>query len=233
MFRSLYTAAAGAVAQQQGIDVTANNLANVSTQGYRPDRATFADLVRTGVRSGEDAPTTGSGAKLDGTDTLYGASAGLLKTGRPLDFALTDSRSFFAVRTAGGVRYTKAGAFAESAGADGRFYLTDAQGAPVLDARGQRIEVADGEPAAGPGVFTFPNLGGLRKEGDNDFAPTALSGQAEPAAGTEVKRGYLEGSGSDFVDGMSELIAQERAFQLDTRMVQMSDEVAQTVNSLR
>lgn len=233
LFTSLYTASAGAIAQQQGLDVTANNAANVSTQGFRPDRASFSDLVHTGVRAGEDAPKTGSGEKLAGTETLYAPAGGLRQTGRKLDYALTDGRQFFAVRTADGIRYTRSGSFAASAATNGRFYLTDAQGGLVLDRQGRTIEVTDEHPARAPGAFTFRNLDGLRKTGDNYFAPTALSGAAAAAPDAGLRQGYLEDSGVDLADVMADLIQQERAFQLNTRMVQMSDEVAQTVDNLR
>lgn len=233
MFVSLYTAAAGALAQEQGLDVTANNAANLSTQGYCPDRAVFADLVHTGVQSGADAPKTGCGTRVLQTDTLFGISGGLRKTGKPLDFAAADGRGFFAVRTDKGTRYTRNGSFSASAGTDGQFYLADAAGNPVLDGEGQEIRVADGKPSREAGVFTFENLGGLKKSGGNLFEATGLSGRASLDPDSRIRKGYLEESGADPADTMADLIEQERAFELNARMVQISDEIAQTADNLR
>ncbi len=236
MTNGFYTAASGVVGQQQAMDVTANNLANVSTQGYRADRASFADLLYTNVKdeAGDSALKVGHGTKVGKTDTMA-SQGGLRETGLPQNYALTDPRNFFAVRTAGGtVQYTRSGSFHKASGGDGRYYLADSEGGFVLDSAGNPIVMTGDDRRAQPvGVYTFANLGGLRKTGGNDYAATALSGAASAVRGAEVRQGFLEDSTVDMATELSDMIVQQRAFEVNAKMVQMTDEVMQTVNSLR
>ena len=233
MLTSFYTAAAGAVSQQQKMDVTANNLANVSTAGYKPDRSSFADLVRTGVHGPQTADSlkVGHGDKLDKADTVF-AQGGLKQTGRSLDYALTQENAFFAVRGAdGAVRYTRAGAFQLSQYPDG-FYLADPQGALVLDGAGDPIKVTDESQPQDIGVFSFRNRDGLLKTGNNDYEATPDSG---PAEGTALKavQGGLENSAADLAEEMTAMMSAQKGFAFDAKIVELSDSAVQAVNSLR
>lgn len=233
MNTSFYTAAVGAVSQQRGLDVTANNIANVSTVGFKPDTASFADLVYTNVRSTEPEVKTGHGDALWKTDTVF-TPGGLKKTGRKQDYALSSDNAFFAVQTPGGtVRYTRNGSFQLSEQSDGSFLLCDTGGGKVLDREGEPITVRDRDAKQDVGVFTFQNRGGLLKTGGNDYEATNLSGPAESAAGIEVKQGYLEDSTVSLSDEISDMITSQRAFQFDSKMVKISDEIMQTLNNMR
>ena len=236
MTTGFYSAAAGAVGQQQAVDITANNLSNISTEGYRPDRASFADLLYTNVKDegGDSSLKVGHGTKIAKTDTLE-EQGGLRETGEPQDYALTDARNFFAVRTSGGaVRYTRNGNFHEEPGGDGNYYLADSEGSFVLDQAGNPIAMAgDDRQAQKVGVYTFGDLGGLRKAGESYYEATGLSGAASAAPGADVRQGYLEDSAASLSTELSDMIVQQRAFEMNARMVQMTDEVMQTVNNLR
>lgn len=221
--------------QQKALDVTSNNVSNVSTNGYKADKASFADLLYTNVKDeqGDSSLNVGHGSKLGKTDTLYEKGA-LEQTARPQDYALTDERNFFAVRTSNGtVDYTRDGRFELSRRNDGRYYLVNTSGDLVLDRNYNPIAVTNQNAAQNVGVFSFRNLDGLEKSGDNGYVPTARSGQAAVVQNAEVKQGYLEGSGADLATELSNMIVQQRSYDMNAKMVQMTDEVMQTVNNLR
>ena len=235
MTTGFHTAATGMIWAQKSLDVTANNIANTSTQGYNADKASFADLLYTEVRGQPNQSPDlkiGHGSKLGKTDTLF-TEGPLSETGEPQDYALSDARNFFAVRTADGTTaYTRGGSFILSKHTDGRFYLADGAGEDVLDAGGQPIAVTDEEKTQNIGVFTFRNLDGLEKAGDDKYMATTRSGPASVVANAEVRQGCLESSTVDMATEMSNMVVQRRAYELNAKMVTMTDEVMQTVNNL-
>lgn len=232
MINSFYTAATATVQTQQGMDVLANNVANVSTTGYKESTVSFSDLLYTNVEGGSQ---TGHGTRLEKTDTLFTAGA-LQSTGRDLDFALTDDDTFFCVADADGVKYTRDGNFSLSQQADGTFQLVSSSGASVLDANGQPITV-DPDNLDNlrdvVGVYTFDNVDGLVRDGENCFTATETSGAAHVAVGADIRQGYLEASSVDLASQMVDIIETQRAFQMNARMVQIADEIAQTMNNVR
>jgi flagellar basal-body rod protein FlgG len=236
MLTSFYTASVGAISTQKGIAVTANNIANVSTDGYKADKPSFSDLLYTNVRGShtdDSALKVGHGAKLNKTDTVF-TQGGLTHTGNDLDYALCDNNTFFAVKAEdGSTKYTRCGSFQKSLRSDGKFYLADSNGNLVLGASGQTIPVTDEEKEQDMGIFTFKNLDGLIKSGDNYFSSTNSSGAAETAQNAKVKQRYVESSSANLSDEMSDAIISQRAFDFNAKMIQMSDEIMQTVNSLR
>lgn len=234
MLTSFYTARTGAVSQQQKLDVVSNNIANVSTAGYKPDRASFADLVYTGVHGAETADSlkVGHGDRLDKTDTVF-SQGGVQKTGKKLDYALTQENAFFAVRGADGtVLYTRAGGFQLSQYPDGLFYLADSQGALVLSGEGNPIAVEDESQPQDIGVFSFRNRDGLRKTGDNDYEATEASGPAE-ATDLKALQGSLEDSAADLADEMTAMMNAQKGFAFNAKIVELSDNMIQTINNLR
>lgn len=234
MISSFYTAATGAIQLQKGFDVTANNIANASTTGYKTVSSSFADLVYTNIHAPEGADTqlkSGHGAKLQKTDTVYTAGTPR-QTDRSLDFMLPDSNSFFAVETGDGVKYTRNGNFHLSV-ENGMNYLTDASNAYVLDANGQRIVYNAEDKNSNIGVFSFNNQDGLVREGNTYFTANAVSGEAAAVANPEIKTGFLEDSAVNLADEMTSVIQLQRAFQFNSKIVQVSDEIMQTVNNLR
>ena len=235
MTTGFHTAATGMITTQKSLDVTANNIANLSTDGYKADKASFSDLLYSEIREPGQDPNlkVGHGSKLGKTDTLF-ATSSLDKTDRTQDYALPDPRNFFAVRTADGrTEYTRDGRLVLSRHADGRFYLSDSSGREVLNQNGGPIPVTDAQKAQNVGVFTFRNLDGLEKTGSSDYRATDRSGPASAVAGAEVRQGYLESSATDMATEMSNMVTQQRAYELDAKMVVMADEVMQTVNNLR
>lgn len=234
MTTGFHTATAGMIWSQKSLDVTSNNIANLSTSGFKADKASFADLLYTEVKQPEVDPTlkVGHGSRMNKTDTVFSGSS-LDQTNQPQDYALTDTRNFFAVRTPDGrTLYTRGGSFHLSQHADGLNYLADSAGNEVLGADGNNIPVADIAVKQNLGVYTFASLDGLKKTGGG-FEATALSGEAIPVAGADVRQGFLEASSADMATEISNMIVQERAYQLNAKMAVMTDEVMQTINNLR
>lgn len=235
MTTGFHTATTGMIWTQRSLDVTANNIANLSTDGYKADKASFADLLYTQIKDPSQDPKlkVGHGAKLGKTDTVF-TTAPLDKTDRPQDYALPDERQFFAIRKAdGSTVYTRDGRFIVSKHNDGRFYLANSAGEEVLDQNGRPVIVTNPKEAQNVGVFTFRNLDGLEKAGGSAYTATNRSGPATGVANAQVWQGYLESSGADIAKEMSNMIIQQRSYELDAKMVVMTDEVMQTVNNLR
>lgn len=234
MISSFYTAATGTIQLQKGVDVAANNIANVATNGYKPTEATFSDLLYTNMHAATGTNTdlkSGHGAKLSKTDTLFD-EGDLTQTKRPLDYALTQANQFFAVQINGTVKYTRNGNFHISEQQDGN-YLVSSDGGYVLGANGQPIKVKNEQDNPAIGVYSFSNCDGLNRDGNSYFTATGLSGAAAPLNGAEVKKGWLEGSSVNLSSEMTSVIELQRAFQFNSKIVQMSDEIMQTVNGLR
>lgn len=261
MLRAMSTAATGMEAQQTKLDVTANNIANVSTSGFKKSRAEFADLVYQTMRAagtataGDNrAPTgtqVGMGTRIQATQRQH--SMGELKqTGNPLDVAI-EGRGFFAVQMPGGeTAYTRSGAL--KLDAEGRMVTAD--GMPLTseitvppDAQSLSIGKDGTVSATIPGetapvelgkieIATFPNPAGLDARGGNIFAETQASGAAvngEPGqngAGT-LSQGTLELSNVKVVEEMIDIIAGQRAYEINSRVIRAADEMLQQTSNLR
>src|SRR4051812_21386364 len=136
MDRGLYIAASGMLSEMVRQDLIANDLANVSTAGYKADRAvqhSFGDMLLKNSRTGQNVGPLGEGAQIVAQRTQL-TPAPIKQTDAPLDFAV-EGDGFFAVRTPQGVRYTRDGSF--QAGAGG--LLVDQLGRQVLGQNGQPI----------------------------------------------------------------------------------------------
>ncbi len=256
MLQSLYTGGHGMHAQQQSIDNIANNIANISTNGYKKTRLEFSDALYARMISPTDnAPNvnlqrgTGVLAYQNARDFTQGP---IQNTGRPLDFALEGSGFFQVTDETGAIHYTRDGTFYLSIEPGGD-YLVNANGGYVLDTTGARIGIpgsladlsvgadgtlytknAAGDPVAFArfGLYDFTNPTGLTDTGANRFMPSANSG-APVAAAPGVRQGSLEGSNVDYGEEVSRIIRAQRAYQLASRCVATADRMSQTLNSVR
>ncbi len=211
MDAGLFLAASGMVAEQTRQDQLANDLANASTPGYKPDEApqsSFGAVLLANTQGGASVGSIDQGVSLGRTYTDL-TPASTQETGEPLDFAIEGS-GFFAVRTAQGVRYTRNGQFTASAAG----ILTDAQGNPVLGAGGAQIKVSPGGTVPANALATF-DLSNVAKQGENLFTGTP----AGAATGT-VRQGALEASGVDAAKTMVEMITALRSFQSGQQAIQ-------------
>ena len=237
MLEGMYTAAAGMAAQQRRLDALSNDLANVSTTGYKHVRVAFRDLVYTpAARGGAENVQLGSGAAMTtlGRTTQQGA---VRDTGQPLDVAIS-GEGFLAVRLPDGtVGLTRDAQLR----LDAQSRLVTATGGLLLDPNitlppGTAPDAvtigADGTVSAGGAVrgqlrlVTVPAPAQLEGGDGNVFRPTAGSGGPVNAPGTTtVQQGAREASSVDMGSAMADMIQTQRAFQLASKAIQMQDQM--------
>jgi flagellar basal-body rod protein FlgG len=253
--RALFTAATGMDAQQVRIDTIANNLANVGTTGFKRYRAEFQDLFYETLRdpgtessTGEILPTgsqVGHGVVL-GSVTRIDSQGDRITTQRELDLVIDGAGYFQIELPSGELAFTRDGAF--QVGADGS--LMTRSGALLqpnlqLPADAQAITILeDGTVSASvPGSTTptlvgqlelarFANPGGLRPLGANLFEATAGSGDPEVGVPNDpgfggISQGFLEGSNVNMAEELVRLILAQRAFEVNSRVIQTADEMLQ------
>lgn len=225
-------------AQLRATQVVAHNLANADTPGFRASRPIFAQhLANQGQVEGPRAGRQVAYA-WDRATWRENEAGPIARTGNPLDVAI-QGQGFFAVETARGERYTRAGRFA--LGQDGR--LVDQQGHAVLNANGQpiaispndtRIEIqGDGTIRSENGVLgrlrvvRFENEQTLRAEGDRLFDPAGQDPQ--DVARPQVVQGAVEGSNVQSVVEMTRMMAELREFQMATQFLERETERQQSV----
>lgn len=261
MLRSLFIAATGMEAQKLNIDVISNNLANVNTSGFKKSRADFQDLIYQTIRSAGGASAEGAqipsgiqvglGVKPVAVQKIF-QQGDFAQTGNSLDLVIEGDGFFQVLMPDGTVAYTRAGAF--KLDSEGRVVNSD--GYPLepgitIPANTLSITVgSDGKITVMQAGSTAPveigqielarfmNPAGLNAIGRNLFLPTAASG--EPATGTPsqdglgtISQGFLELSNVNVVEEMVNMIVSQRAYEINSKAVQASDEMLQTANNLR
>ena len=216
-------------------DVTANNLANANTAGFKKDFAVMKDYASRQIRrinDGPKEPDMGAGAWIDTIATHH--SGGITRvTNNTLDVAI-DGKGFFAIQTPAGVRYTRNGSFTRGAGGelvtqDGHQVL-GLNGPIVLDPAGQAGKVTISEDGR---IFldevenntfqiaTFAEENRLRKEGANLFRPP--EGVNPEQATPPLRQGLLELSNVNVISEMVNMIAGFRAYETNSKVVQTHD----------
>ena len=219
-------------------DVTANNLANVNTAGFKKDFAIIKDYASRQIRRVHDGATEpeigsmGAGAWIDTIATQH--SGGVTRvTNNTFDVAI-EGKGFFAVQTPAGVRYTRNGSFTRSAGGelvtqDG-FQVLGLNGPIVLDPAGQagKVTIAedgrlflDGIENNTFQINTFAEENRLRKEGASLFRPP--EGVTPEAANPTLRQGLLELSNVNVISEMVNMIAGFRAYETNSKVVQTHD----------
>ncbi len=239
---SFYTAGTGAKSQQKKLDVVANNLANVNTYGYKAQKEMFVDLLYSNVREPETTDTqlrVGSGVRIETTDVDH-RPGGYNATDNQTDFAI-NGNGFFAVKNprTNEIFYTRDGSFKQSRFQDGKFYLTTSNGELVLDRNFEKIELLPKGTLASefaknsPAVFDFAIKDGMLRKGDNLFSPVPKNGAPIYKPDVTVTRGYVEASNVDAGNEMVRMIEAQRAYSMSLKMIQTSNELEQTIESLR
>jgi flagellar basal-body rod protein FlgF len=219
MSDGIYSALAGAIAQERTLAVVANNVANVNTTGFQGDKVAFSEIAakQLGAR-----PQPLRFVSLDQT-RIDLQSGGLEHTGNPLDLALQGD-AYFAVQAPGGERYTRAGAFVT----DGEGVLRTHGGLEVLGDGGtlsipqgtKNIRVApngsihaDGQEVGRLKIVKFQGTEGLTRDG---LTLLAAGANAVPmdleTENVTVAQGYLDSANVNAVAGMNELITVSRSF---------------------
>lgn len=233
MIRGFYTATSGLVSQQKNLDLIANNMANTSTTGFKPQRSAFSSLVHEKIKGGAaNEISMGNGVKIEKTDINF-AQGEPIETKMTYDYVII-GEGFFALESAKGgeISYTRSGDFQLQTDGN-KSYLIDAFGNYVLDSNEKRIEVGDKYNFRDIGVFNFQNVYGLEQKGGSGFIATERSGKAESAENPIVKQGYLESSAVDISFEMVKMIEASKSFSFNSKIIQSADEMERTINQLR
>lgn len=260
--KALAIAATGMNAQQTNVDVIANNIANISTTGFKRARAEFSDLMyqsqrRQGIINTEGGNVVPAGVEIGlgvkPTSVVRIMSQGNLQmTNNPLDIAL-EGRGFLRINMPDGTEaYTRAGSLGKTA--DGLIVTSDgyevAPGITIPDNTreisinrgGEVFALLDGETE--PQLLgrlelaTFVNEAGLEALGDNLFRVTDASG--DPIDGlpgedgfASVRQGYVETSNVDSVTEITSLITAQRAYEMNSKVIETADQMGRTVSGMR
>ena len=252
--RSLSIASTGMLAQQLNVEVISNNIANMNTTAFKRQRAEFQDLLyqnveRMGATSSDQGTVIPAGIQV-GSGVKTGAifrittQGDLATTEKAYDLAI-EGRGFFRVRVPSGeTAYTRAGAFGINA--EGEIVSPDGyviepgisipQGAQTttINASGQVfVRLAGQATDTLVGQFdlaVFPNEGGLEAQGSNLYLETAASGAAQ--TGTpgstgfgNLRQGFLETSNVNAVAEITSLITAQRAYEMNSKVITVSDEM--------
>lgn len=259
MLRAFSTAATGMTGQQTMVDVIANNLANVNTNGFKKSSIDFQDLLYLKMKdagaevvSGQNAPSgieIGSGVRV--ASTVKDFSVGELQnTGRPLDVAITGDGFLQVTAADGSTRYTRDGALMINA--SGNFVTTTGyfiEPAVTIPTDAMSIDIGDDGTvnitnSAGTSTVAgniqlarFINPAGLSNEGDNLLAETEASGTALTGIPGQngfgaIKSGFLEKSNVQMVTELVNLITAQRAYEINSKAIQAGDDILRTTNNI-
>ena len=172
MNASFYTAARGAMTQQDRMNVISNNLANVNTIGFKAKNAVFSDLMHC-VMHGQENVTHGTGVKLERTTTDF-TSGGMTAAAEGGYNYYIDGDGFFMLKDqiTGEISYTRAGNFSLSVKGDEINLINDNR-KQVLDENKNPIQLKDGKLSAKPGIFSFQNTEDMQAAGFSEYTPIA------------------------------------------------------------
>ena len=251
MIRSLWIARTGLDAQQTSLDVIANNLANVSTHGFKRARPVFEDLLyqtlrQPGAQSSQSTQIPsglqlGTGVRPISTASIF-TQGSLQQTSNPLDVAINGAGFLQVLLPDGTTAYTRDGSFQK----DNQGQIVTASGYPLqpsitIPANALTVTIGtDGVVSiTQPGstattqvgslqVATFINDGGLQRIGENLFLETASSGTPTPTTpGTNgagvVVQNYVETSNVNVAEELVSMIQTQRAYELNSKVVSTSD----------
>jgi flagellar basal-body rod protein FlgG len=260
MIRSLWIAKTGLDAQQTQLDVISNNLANVGTAGFKRSRAVFEDLLyqtlrQPGAQSSQQTQlptglTVGTGVKPVASEKVF-TQGNLQQTGNQLDVAINGGGFFQVQLPDGTTAYTRDGSF--HLDANGQLVTSSGyqlQPAITIPANALTITVArDGTvTVTQPGQATptqvgslqlanFINASGLQSQGENLYVETASSGTPTTnTPGTNglgtLSQGYVETSNVNVVEELVNMIQTQRAYEINSKAVQTSDQMLQRLAQL-
>ncbi len=255
MINSLWIAKTGMEAQQMQLDVISNNLANVSTTGFKKVRAEFEDLMyqnlrQVGSASSESTalPTglqVGLGVRTAATSRDF-AQGALQQTNNPLDVAINGSGFFQIQLPDGTIGYTRDGSFGTNANRE----VVTSSGYPLIPSIQVPAVITGPITVSGTGIVSmggtqfgqveladFVNAAGLDPRGQNLFTETTASGppiKGNPGfngLGT-LKHGFLENSNVNIVQELVTMIATQRSYEMNSKAIQTSDQMLQKLGQL-
>ena len=260
MIRSLSISKTGLDAQQTQLDVISNNLANVSTNGFKRSRAVFEDLLyqtlrQPGANSSQQTQLPsglqlGTGVRPVATEKIFN-QGNLTQTGNPLDLAIQGNGFFQILQPDGTTAYTRDGSFQ----VDNQGALVTASGFAVQPAvtipvnslsitigRDGTVTVMSAGSARPTQVGTlqlvnFINPAGLQSKGENLYLETAASGTASAnTPGTNgigsLSQGYVETSNVNVVEELVNMIQTQRAYEINSKAITTSDQMLQKLTQI-
>ena len=261
MLRTLWIASTGMQAQNMNIDVIANNLANVNTTGFKKSRIDFQDLLYRTIRpagvssaQGSEVPTgiqLGHGTRPVATQKVF-TKGDFQATNNQLDMAIEGDGLFQVLQPNGEIAYTRSGAF--KVDSEGRIVTSDGYSLePEIsvpedatsisigsDGTVSVIQAGETEPSEVGNIelAKFLNPGGLNSIGKNLFLPTKASGDVitgtpgEDGFGT-IAQGYVEMSNVNVVEEMVQMIAAQRAYEINSKAIKAADDILQMANNIK
>ena len=258
--RALFTAATGMSAQQTRLDTISNNLANIATSGFKRSRAEFQDLFYETLRApgasssdGSSLPTgvqIGSGVRLAGVAKQF-AQGDAQRTDGQFDLMIQGDGFFQVEKPTGETLYTRDGSFKLNREGnvvtnEGFQLIPAVQISPeaiqvtvLRDGTISVIEAGNSAPVAVGQIelSRFANPAGLVAQGSNFFVPSDASGDATTGVPDQdgvgsLAQGFLESSNVNVAEELVHMILAQRAFELNSRVIQAGDEMLQTVGSL-
>lgn len=260
MIRSLWISKTGLDAQQTQMDVVANNLANVSTNGFKRSRAVFEDLLYQNIRQpgAQSSQQTqlpsglqlGTGVRPVATERIF-SQGNLQQTNNDKDVAIQGAGFFQVLLPDGTTAYTRDGAFQT----DSQGQLVTASGFPVQPAitipanaqsfsvgRDGTVSVTTAGTAATTQIgsiqlSTFINPAGLQAKGENLYVETTASGTANTnTPGTNgaglLSQGYVETSNVNVVEELVNMIQTQRAYEINSKAITTSDQMLQKLSQM-
>jgi flagellar basal-body rod protein FlgG len=260
MIRSLWISKTGLDAQQTQMDVIANNLANVSSNGFKRSRAVFEDLLyqtirQPGAQSSQQTQLPsglqlGTGVRPVATEKIH-TQGNLQQTGNDKDVAIQGKGFFQVLMPDGSTAYTRDGAFQ----ADNQGQLVTSSGFPVQPAitvpadaesltigRDGTVSVLLAGATAPTQVgslqlATFINTAGLQAKGENLYSETSASGNAStnaPGANGAgfLTQGYVETSNVNVVEELVNMIQTQRAYEINSKAITTSDQMLQKLTQM-
>ncbi len=261
MVRSLWTAATGMQAQQTNIDNMANNLANINTHGFKKGRVLFQDLLYQDIKpagaitaAGINHPSgiqMGMGVAVDAIQKIH-SQGNYEVTYNQLDLCIEGDGYFQVTLPEGNIGYIRSGAFSIDSNGDivsPEGYLLE----PAINVPENALSITistDGIVAVTlPGeddttelgqieLARFINTTGLNSVGENIYTATEASGPAQVGIPGEdgfgsVRQGFLETSNVEMVTEMVNMITGQRAYEMNSKAIQTSDEMLETVAGLK
>lgn len=255
--KALYTAATGMAAQQHRIENIANNLANVSTVGFKKSRENFEDLLYQQMSTSSAGQGTtrassleiGSGVRLASVARDF-TNGDLRQSGNQLDVALV-GRGFFAIQTPDGREfYTRNGQFGVNANGELVTQVGNLVN-PGIDIPGDANNIQIDEDGTISAIYDsspeplvlgtiqiadFINPSGLRAMGGNLYTATPESGSPillDSQDGYRIRQGFIEGSNVDVAEELVSMITAQRAFELTSKAVESADQAMQIINNMK
>lgn len=237
MLNGLYTAASGMLLQEKRLDILSNNLANINTVGFKMDAPNFESYMKKESSYPQNLITESTYNKtINATSRISGvyrdfAPGHIKQTGNKFDLALNNSKSFFAIDTPFGVRFTRSGNFTlnsqrELVTQEG-FSVLSTNNSPIVLPEGDVAILSNGEVTVNGAVLDnlqiveFDDASKLQKTGNNLFAAVGILPIASETP--ELTQGYLEMSNVNAVREMVNMITAQRAFETYQRVIRTID----------